>query len=306
MNEANHLNESELPSSSLQTTTNSTLSIELDDTTDVTTLYLKGLSAPLLTAEEEVALAKGIKKGEKTALKKMVEANLRLVVKIAKPYKGKGLPLLDLVSEGNLGLIRAAEKFNPNLGFRFSTYATWWIKQSIERAILNTARTIRVPIHVLKELNSHLKCLNALRKKLGREPSESELAEAVGKEIDSVHKTLTATKYTESIDELHQDSHRPFIETIDIDSNDPTPEEATNQANVQTIINQWLDKLPELSRVIVAMRFGLRGYDTHTLENIGQVVGLTRERVRQIQLEALAKMKQFADQQHLNTDALMG
>ncbi len=260
---------------------------------DITNLYLNSLSHPLLTAEEEISLAREIREGSKRAYNHMVEANLRLVVRMAKRYMNRGVAFLDLISEGNIGLMRAVDKFNPDLGFRFSTYATWWIKQSIERALLNQTRTIRVPIHVLKELNVYLRTLAQMRKEMNREPTAEELAERVGKPLRDVQKVLSATKIVDSIDELFDDSSRPIIETI-ASPHSICPQKEFERNNLNAQINGWLDHLNDNQRTVICMRFGLRGFDPMTLESIGQQIFLTRERVRQIQIEAMKKLSGIA------------
>ncbi len=270
---------------------------------DITNLYLNSLSHPLLTAEEEISLAREIREGSKKAYNHMVEANLRLVVRMAKRYMNRGVAFLDLISEGNIGLMRAVDKFNPDLGFRFSTYATWWIKQSIERALLNQTRTIRVPIHVLKELNSYLRILAQMRKEMNREPTAEELAERVEKPLKDVQKVLSATKIVDSIDELFDDSSRPIIETI-ASPNSICPQKALERNNLNAQINGWLDYLNENQRTVICMRFGLRGFDPMTLESIGQQICLTRERVRQIQIEAMKKLAGIAKNHSISKEAV--
>lgn len=266
---------------------------DYDDEMDITNLYLNSLSCPLLTAKDEIELAQKIREGCKKSYNKMIEANLRLVVKMAKRYMNRGLAFLDLIAEGNIGLMRAVEKFNPDLGFRFSTYATWWIKQSVERALLNQTRTIRVPIHVLKELNVYLRHMAELRREYDREPTLDELASHLGKTVAEIKKTLTATKAVDSIDDMYDDSSRPIIETIAAE-NSISPHTELEKNNLSQHLDSWLDHLSENQRTVISMRFGLRGFDASTLENIGNQIGLTRERVRQIQIEAMKKLETIA------------
>ena len=270
---------------------------------DITNLYLKSLSRPLLTAEDEVNLANRIRKEDKQAYNTMIESNLRLVVKMAKRYMNKGMPFLDLIAEGNIGLMRAVDKFNPDLGFRFSTYATWWIKQSIERALLNQTRTIRVPIHVLKELNSHLRAIANLRRDINREPSLEEIARHLDKPVEEVKRVLTATKNVESIDEMYDDSSRPVIETIS-SANSQSPEQEVTKNNLKELLSDWLEYLNENQCTVIAMRFGLRGHDPSTLESIGAQIGLTRERVRQIQIEAMTKLSKIAKSNNVSKELI--
>lgn len=266
---------------------------KVPDSTELTAcqIYMKEIGyKPLLSAEEEIDLARKLQAGDEKARHLMIESNLRLVVKMAKRYLGKGMDFLDLIEEGNLGLMHAVEKFNPELGYRFSTYATWWIQQCIERALYSQVRLIRVPVHVLKELNLYLRAARELTQQLDKTPSSEQLAEYLDKPVNDIKRILTATKITESIDELYTDSNRPLIETLlNEDSSNPEYEQEINEF-VKTI-DSWLDALSERERRILSMRFGLRNHAVATLSEISEEVGLTRERVRQIQIEAMKKVR---------------
>lgn len=265
---------------------------------DPTQMYLSEIGfAPLLTAQEEVTLARLAHKGDDAARNRMVESNLRLVVKIARHYNRRGLPFLDLIEEGNLGLMHAIEKFDPERGFRFSTYATWWIRQTIERAIMNQSRTIRLPIHVVKELNSYLRAARKLTQKLDHEATCEEIAEMVDKPIDEIKRILDLNKDTTSIDNpVAQDSDKSLVDII-ADENHQDPVDLLSDSDLQEHLEDWLNELNEKQREIIERRFGLRGYDKTTLEEVGEAVGLTRERVRQIQIEALHKLRKIIEKQ---------
>ena len=271
---------------------------------DATQLYLGEIGAsPLLTAEEEVYFSRRALKGDEAARKRMIQSNLRLVVKISRRYTNRGLTLLDLIEEGNLGLIRAVEKFDPERGFRFSTYATWWIRQSIERALMNQTRTIRLPIHVVKELNVYLRASRELMQELDHEPTFEEIAQKVGKPVEDVEKMMGLNERVTSLDVPSiMDSERPILDTV-ADHHESDPAMLLQNSNMSDSILQWLDELSEKQRDVIVRRFGLRGHEANTLEDVGLEIGLTRERVRQIQVEALKRLRGIIERQGLNRES---
>lgn len=272
---------------------------------DATQIYLNDIGfSPLLSAEEEVKYAREALAGVESSREKMIVSNLRLVVKIARGYNHRGMALLDLIEEGNLGLIRAVEKFDPERGFRFSTYATWWIRQTIERALMNQTRTIRLPIHVLKELNLYLRTARTLAQKLDHEPSAEEIATETGEPVKNVQKLLKLNERINSVDTpMSLDSNNAILDVIADDDN-ATPERQFDSNNMKTDIKEWLMLLSEKQREVLARRFGLLGYEPSTLEDVGAEIGLTRERVRQIQVEALKKLKDKLRLEGLNIELL--
>jgi RNA polymerase nonessential primary-like sigma factor len=259
---------------------------------DVTRIYLSEIGrARLLTAEEEISLTRAARKGCDASRQRMIVSNLRLVVNVARAYIKRGLPLLDLVEEGNLGLIRAVEKFDPDRGCRFSTYATWWIRQSVERAIMNQCRTVRLPIHVIRELTIYLRTSRELEQKLSRRPTAEEVARALEIKPANVERLFGLNEPVASADDPGRNwSGRSVLDSI-ADENCENPETRYADVAAERLLGNWLDQLPVQQRDVIEHRFGLHGHGKRTLEQVGNLLGVTRERVRQVQLAALARLR---------------
>ncbi|WP_024301413.1 RNA polymerase sigma factor RpoS [Pseudogulbenkiania sp. MAI-1] len=277
-----------------------------DDIADVTQIYLNDIgNNALLSPQEEQALARQVVQGDFEARQKMIEHNLRLVVNIAKRYINRGLALLDLIEEGNIGLMHALEKFDPERGFRFSTYATWWIRQSIERAIMNQSRTIRLPVHVIKELNVYLRASRHLESQIGREPSVEEIAHLVDKPVEDVRRVMNLNERMASLDApLDIDPMLSIGESIPDEQHDE-PEIQLHNAQLENFVHEWMAQLNDKQRMVIERRYGLNGHEICTLEELASTLNLTRERVRQIQIEGLEQLRRILRRKGIGKDLLL-
>ncbi len=267
-------------------------SILSEDISDPTSRYLHDIGFhDLLTREEEYDLAVKAIAGDKVATTKLIESNLRLVVKIARNYTNRGLAFLDLVEEGNFGLMHSIGKYEPNRGFRFSTYSTWWIKQYIERAIMNQSRTVRLPVHVIKELNSYLRAGYALASDMEHEATADEIAKMIDKPIEEINSILQHRSGAASLDKkVKSDSNLVLQDTLS-DGDDSNPYKIIEDNNIRELLDKWLVALDEVEHIVIVRRFGLQGHDPHTLEETSAYLGMTREKVRQIQIKALRRLR---------------
>ena len=271
---------------------------------DPTGQYLSEIgAAPLLTAAEEKSFARLALRGDEAARQRMIESNLRLVVNIARRYVNRGLPFLDVIEEGNLGLIHAVRKFDPERGFRFSTYATWWIRQSIERAIMNQSGTVRLPVHIIKDINSCLRAARTSRERQTGEPTAADIAAHLNRDVADVERLLS----------LH---NRVTIRAGDAEDDggpvdrlrakrDAEPSRCAQKDRVNDLVDRWVNELDDKQRAVVERRFGLHGYRRCTLEQIGDDIGVTRERVRQIQLSALRNLRAMIESNGLSGDVIL-
>jgi len=274
-----------------------TTPLSYETTTDALQLFLREAGRhPLLTAAQEVELAKGIERGDMRCKQRMIQSNLRLVVSIAKNYRNQGLPFLDLIQEGTLGLIRAVEKFDWRRGFKFSTYATWWIRQAVARALADKARTIRMPVHIVERLQKMNRAERTLWTQLGREPTLEEIADEAGLPAQQAHEVKGAARASTSLDQPVGDDEDAVFGDF-VQGEGPLPEEQVEVSLRTQALSQALLAIPERERSVLLMRYGLEGSEPRTLEEIGRKLGLTRERVRQIEVEALRQLSRLREMQ---------
>ena len=271
---------------------------------DPTGLYLSEIGiSPLLTADEEKSFARRALSGDEAARQRMIESNLRLVVKIARRYTNRGLPLLDLIEEGNLGLIHAVKKFDPERGFRFSTYATWWIRQNIERAIMNQSGTVRLPVHIIKNINSCLRAARSIRQHQVEEPTAADIAAYLDRDIADVERLMSLHNRVTIRSGSAEEGGSPVDRLMA--RREAEPSRRAHKVGVCDMVDIWVCKLSDRQRAVVERRFGLHGHHRATLEQVGDEIGVTRERVRQIQLDALKNLRAMIERNGLSGDVIL-
>lgn len=273
---------------------------------DAIKYYLKEIrKMPLLTFEQEQDLGKRTAQGDQEARSRMIESNLRLVVSIGKKYINRGLQFSDIIEEGNLGLIRAVEKFQYERGFKFSTYASWWIKQAIERAIVNQSRTIRLPVHIAEIVHAYMRAIRQLTQKLGREPHIEEIAEKIGLPLERVRSISQVVRETYSLDMLVGDQEEDTLREVLQDTNAVSPASFSDDISRKKQINEWLTQLSVSEHKVIELRFGLADGDSQTLDSIGKEFGITRERVRQIEVQALKKLRAITKLKKVSLEVML-
>ena len=273
---------------------------------DTIKFYLKDIrSMPLLTFAKEQELGKRVAEGDMDARAEMIESNLRLVVAIGKKYINRGLPFSDIIEEGNLGLIRAVEKFQYQRGLKFSTYAVWWIRQAVERAIVNQARIIRLPVHVAGMVHAYSSSVRHLTQELGREPAAEDIAERMGVSVEKARNLSQVLRETYSLDMLIGDHEEDTLQSVLEDENALSPMSASDDIRRRKHIDEWLDQLREIERKVIELRFGLDGEKPHTLDSIGKTLRITRERVRQIQEQALRKLREITTSRTISFEEML-
>ncbi len=273
---------------------------------DTVKLYLQEIrKTPLLTFEQEQALAKQVQEGNAEARARMIQSNLRLVVAMGKRYINRGLPFSDIIEEGNLGLIRAVEKFQYERGFRFSTYASWWIRQSIERAIANQVRIIRLPVHVAELANTYARAVRKLTQQFGREPSNEEVAKKMRVSISRVRALSQVTRETYSLDMLISGEGEDTLKDVLSDDHTPAPSSASDERLRSRYLSEWVSGLPDTERSIIEMRYGLNRTAPRTLDSIGREFGITRERVRQIENQAIRKLRNYTKSRNIELSDML-